>query len=457
MKQKNNVWIKFYNEGKFSESITFDEVEVKINEMRDYLKENNIHSGDVVIVKEPNSIKTVIIYLTLMKSEIVCVPISLLISDNKLGFIKKNSGAKAIFEKGNLKPLKNKDAKKLRGIATIIYTSGTTGSPKGVCLSCDNWIQNSKSLIKHHRFSKKTILLTPLPLFHVNAHGLAMMTSYLAGFKLILLDKMQDNLLKVVDKEKVTVSSLVPILFERLLEKNPKWKPQTYFKYFVTAAAPLKGNLLRRIKESWRAYVAQGYGLSESTNFSCTLPNNLSEKKYNQIMFPHPSIGIALPGVKIRLKEKNKQGIGELQISSKSNSVKYLAKQKRKNSWLNTGDLGYFKTFEGKKYYYITGRKKEFINRGGEKLSPVELEEELFNFGLRGEFAIISVPDEKYGEEVGLVATKKINKKILKNVPKYRRPKRIIVLKELPYTPSGKIQRKKLSNLVTNGQKNTSN
>ncbi len=447
MKLENRTWIRYYKEGRFSKSITFKKAEAEMLRTKTFLNNNGITKGDVVIVKTPNSINAVILYMTLLKNEIVYIPVSPMILKNKLDFIIRDSGAKAIIENDKIIHLDQKRRKVLQGISTIIYTSGTTGDPKGVCLSYRNWKNNSRALRKHHQFNDKTVLLTPLPLFHVNAHGLAMITSYICKSRLILLDKYDENILKIINKEHVTVASFVPVILDKLLEKNSKFHFNKKFKYFITAAAPLKGSLLRRIQENWKTYVVQGYGLSESTNFSCSLPNNLSITEYSKVMFPHPSIGIELPGVKIKFKN-SKNNEGELQVKSNSNSIKYLGKSLRKIPWINTGDIGYAKKINGKKYFYLTGRKKELINRGGEKLSPIELEEELINNGLKGEFAIISISDEKFGEDVGLVSTRRINNKILKNIPYYRRPKKIIMLKALPYTASGKIQRKNLSELI---------
>ncbi len=207
--------------------------------------------------------------------------------------------------------------------------------------------------------------------------------------------------------------------------------------------------LLRSISEKWKAKVIQGYGLTESTNFSCTMPIDLSDSVYNKVMFPYPSIGVTLDKAKITSSSNKAGALGELSISSPSNFLGYWAKEPiGAKKIVKTGDLGYFSIIAGKKFYYLKGRTKELINRGGEKHLPIEIEAKLRLAGLKNEFAVISIPDEKFGEEIGLVVIKKFNEKILEKLPNFIRPKKVFYVKKLFYTPTGKVQRIKLSNFV---------
>lgn len=453
---KDSIWIKYYEQGELKEELTFDEAEKQIVLKIDELRKIGIKAKDRIIIQLSNSPLAVITYFAIYRLKAIVVPVGTLESKDRLDYIISNCGARAIITSSGIEFLENKNKNiELASdvVSTIIYTSGTTGEPKGVCLSWDNWIANAKVLIKHHKLNSKTIFASPLLLTHCNAHGLAMISTYNAQCKWILFDKVTPNFLDIISEEKVNILSIVPAILYRIHSENQTWRPHKQLKYILTAAAPLSADLLSKVIKDWKIKVVQGYGLSESTNFSCTLPINLDKDSYERIMFPWPSIGIALDGVKINIGDKDKEGeSGELSISSRSNFNGYWGKDKIiQKELVATGDMGYFKIINGKRYYYLNGRIKEIINRGGEKISPVELEAELHEIGLSGEFAVISIPSEKYGEDVGLACCKQFDFSILQKLPKYRKPKKVFLLNDLFYTPTGKLQRKKIADLCNSG------
>jgi len=451
---KKAIWIKYYEQGLLKEELTFDAAETRINLRMKELNQAGIKQGDRVIVQLSNSPSAVITYLAIYRLKAIAVPVSILENREKIDFIVSDCGANSIINEDGIRSLGSERNKIETGnISTIIYTSGTTGVPKGVCLSWDNWKANAKSLIKHHKLNNKTVFASPLLLTHCNAHGLAMITTYLAGCIWILFDKTPANILDIITKEKVEILSVVPAILYSIYNSNKNWRPHKELKYILTAAAPLSPSLLSDVLKDWKVRIVQGYGLSESTNFSCTMPINLKERFYDKIMFPWSSVGIALSGVKIKINSGNKENkVGELSVCSKSNFNGYWGKDNISlKKWVATGDIGYYKIISNKKYYYLKGRIKEIINRGGEKISPVELEHELHRLGLSGEFAVISMPDKKYGEEVGLACCNQFDFSILKSIPKYRRPKRVFLLNNLFYTHTGKLQRKKISETCNSG------
>ncbi len=445
---KNSFWIKYYKDGVKSETLTFRDFEKRVNKMRDKLISLKIENKDRVLVQLGNSPDAIVAYFALYRIGAIVVPIGELEDQERTNYIIDDCDAKAMISNEEIFLFEERGKKKPTGeISTIIYTSGTTGVPKGVCLSWENWESNAKSIINHHKINRDTVFASPLPLNHCNAHGMAMIATYLVKCKLILFNKVTPNFLKIIAKENVNILSVVPPILYKLFDYQKNWNPPKSLSHIITAAAPLSEDLLEKINTGWKTKVVQGYGLSESTNFSCTLPVNLNKDSYNQIMFPHPSVGIALNGVKIEVGEKNKEReVGEIFISSPSNFNGYWKKGPiKRRKTVDTGDLGYYKKFKGQKYYYLIGRKKELINRGGEKISPVEIESELRRTGLSGKFAVIPIEDKKHGEEIGLVCCKKPDNSSLEKIPYYRRPKKIFYTKELPYTATGKLQRKKLT------------
>lgn len=444
---KNKVWIKYYVGGVLNETITFKEAQERINKKKKLFIGNNFNKGERVVVRMNNSIDTVINFLALSQSGIIAVPVSPFDSKVRIDYIIKDCKPTAIImEDGSINVI-NQDLIKFENkekINTIIYTSGTTGEPKGVCLSMENWINNANSLIKHHKLDNGTVLATPLPIFHCNAHGLGMYATYLSESTLILFDKTPDNFLDIINTEKVNVASIVPSILSKLLKLNENFKFHKNFNYFLTAAAPLSESLLRKTISNWNVRVIQGYGLTESTNFSCTLPIKLSENDYKNVMFPVPSIGVELNGVSISLKQPDKNGVGELVVNSKSNSLGYWDKNVQGRDVIETGDLGYIREINDKRFFYLKGRIKELINRSGEKIYPLELESEIRSLGLEQDFHIIPIDDNYFGEDVSIVLKDEFDFSILSEIPYFRRPKKVFKVSQFITTSTGKIQRSKM-------------
>lgn len=450
------IWIKFYKQGKLSETITFSKAEKEINLLSKKFISKGIKKGDRIMVKLRNSIGAVITYLALKKLKVIAVPVNPEDSKDRISFIVENCSPKAVITERNIEILNRDESpytlKHKDKIATIIYTSGTTGIPKGVCLSFKNWEENAKALIKHHGLGESIVIATPLPLFHCNAHGFGMYSTFISKSQLILFDKTPENFLEIVNIEKVNIVSVVPAILEKIFNLNEKWLPHPGFKYFLTAAAPLRADLLELITNKLDIKVVQGYGLSESTNFSCTLPVNLSHKDYKKVMFPYPSVGVALPGVKVEIDGNKERQIGQVFIKAKSNLLGYWGSDLKGVNVVETGDLGYFKKYNKVRFFYLKGRLKELINRGGEKIYPLELESELRSLGLAVPFQVFSIPDKIMGDEVGLATLKPFNVSILDEIPTYRRPKIVFLVDKFFFTPTGKVQRRLISDYCMNGK-----
>ena len=450
---KDKIWIKYYKKGIITQEVTFKEAELEIEKRRKELIDLGVKKGDRIIVKYENSPLLIFTYLALYKINAIIVPVHFKEEQERLDFIIKDSKALGtLSEDGFVKSgLKDFEVgfKVPQNISTIIYTSGTTGAPKGVCLTIENWKENAKSLIKHHRLNSKVVFASPLLLSHCNSHGLAMFSTYLSKTTYILFDNVPRNFLDILKEERVNVVSIVPAILHQLYKDNPGWSKFKELKYILTAAAPLSAELFNDVIDFWKVKIIQGFGLSESTNFSCTMPININHSLYKKVMRPYPSIGIAISGSKINIGKNVENVSDELEIYSQANFSGYWNKNVlKKQTVVKSGDIGYFKIFNGKKFYYLNGRIKEIINRGGEKIIPIEIEKKLRKLGLNSEIAIFGMPDEKYGEEVAIATVGKINKNIFPKLPKHMRPKKTFMMEKLFYTATGKVQRNKIKNFL---------
>ena len=450
---RKREWITAYHDGVLLDRLTFGEALERADALRAALYERGLQAGDRVIVALDNSPQAVIAYLAISRADMVSVPVSPRESDRVLAFVRGHSAARAIISDVGITKLDRSlfDHPAIPSDAlTIVYTSGTTGEPKGVVQGLFQWRANSEALIDHHHVDPDTVLASPLPLYHCNAHGLAMLTTWHARARYVLFNRATDDMLNRVNREDVHILSIVPAILFNLIKSRPDWRPHAGFRYVLTAAAALSPALLQSVLDTWHVRVIQGYGLSESVNFSCTLPIDLSDDLYHAVMFPYPSVGVALPGVAIRVGDNDEEGeIGELSIFSPANMIGYWRQPSHDKAWIESGDVGYYKIFDGVPFYYLTGRIKEQINRGGETISPIAVEDELRAAGVTAEIAVVGYPDDALGEEIGLISLEPIPDGILQSIRNSRRPKRVAIVQEIPRTSTGKVKRKQAAELLT--------
>jgi len=186
--------------------------------------------------------------------------------------------------------------------SNIFYfgTSGSTATSKMVAQSSTNAIINALGLKKHHQLNSTSKIMGCLPIYHVNGLHFTVLSNLVTGSQAFITHSFNPfEFPKFIEKYKPTIVSVVPSILEALLEV---WRTPVFpneFKYFVTAAAPLSSQTVNEVYTKWNKKVMQGYGLTETTNFSTTLPINISEESYKMYMLESkiPSIGCAIYGM----------------------------------------------------------------------------------------------------------------------------------------------------------------
>ncbi len=344
-----------------------------------------------------------------------------------------------------------------------IFTSGTTGEPKVVQQLEWAVMLNVDALIERHGLKPGVRLGTCLPVFHVNALEFSFFCTLFSGAEFFFL-KNFDLLLfsKLLDNHKLDIFSLVPSLLATILraERFFPLSSLSSLRYFVTAAAPLSSALIKECYEKMPCRVLQGFGLSEAVNFSAVTPFDLSKDEYEWAIFSkeRPSIGTSLRGTDIEVW--NEQGIpvsegqkGELVICGDTLMLGYRGENPLGTGdgrRFPTGDLGFFETYQGKRFYFLTGRKKEIIKRAGLTVSLAEIEDVLSEFSSpKIEAIALGFENDYVGEELAVAfrtddpnfSVEVLERFMEKKLPSHMRPRLYIEALQAVRSSSGKANR----------------
>ena len=336
-------------------------------------------------------------------------------------------------------------------LAAILYTSGTTGKSKGAMLSHRNLVSNSEVLRKFWKFTENDVLLHMLPIYHT--HGLFVACNLLAivGGSMIFLEKF-DAEKALLWMKRATSMMGVPTFYTRLLA-NEKLNNESakHMRLFISGSAPLLSETHIEFEKRTGKKILERYGMTE-TNMNISNPYDGSRKA--------GTVGIPLPGIEIRIvnEEGNEVKVGQIgTIELKGENIfkgYWGMEEKTKESFKDdgffiTGDLAK-KDENG--YFTIVGRDKDMIISGGLNVYPKEIEDVINELPNITESAVFGVQHDDFGEAVvaAVVTTddKNDGSQILdytKNkIAKYKQPKKIIFMSNLPRNSMGKVQKNKL-------------
>jgi long-chain acyl-CoA synthetase len=338
-------------------------------------------------------------------------------------------------------------------LAMLLYTSGTTGNPKGVMLSHENLIFVADACYQNSMSLGQVRGMQVLPLSHI--YGVLMMNlgARMGNSGRILKHFDAGKVLATIEELRVQRLSLVPTMLTLLINHPDREKYDVSSLEAVgSGGAPLSEATRLEFERLFGCRVLQGYGLSESSGaLTGYQPDDL---------YRIGSVGPALPGIEICIMDAANQilpagATGEICSRGKHVMQGYLNKpdatrEAVMGGWLHTGDIGYL---DADGYVYITDRKKELIIKGGENISPREIEESIYAHPAIAEAAVFGVPDAVYGEN--LVATvvlragqeltaEELITHLSQYVTKFKLPAQIVFREALPKGPSGKILKRAL-------------
>lgn len=464
-----------------------------------------IKPGDRVATFASNHVETVIAYFAAWTLGACVVPVNMSEDDDRKQFILENSNAKVLLALGEYMDSAVEFAENIPHIAhvvqltgdeaensptkwnsgrilnsqfstlnssaeaLIVYTSGTTGAPKGVVLTQNNLLCDARALAEWNAVEADQRMMCVLPIHHVNGIVVTLVTPMYAGASTVLNPRFSpSNFWERIAKERVRIASVVPTLLAFLLE-NPAGHEKHDVKclsHIICGAGPLTVELARQFEDTFNARVLHGYGLSETTCYSSMLPLALTADEHRHWMrdFGFPSIGVAIPGCEMAIHDPEGNALppstrGEIVICGPTVMEGYFNRPESNaeafaHGWFRSGDEGFFeKDEQGREFFFITGRIKELIIRGGVNLSPFEIDEVLN--GIEGVKCGLAVGFENrwYGEEVGAYVVLEegvtldadtIIAAAREHLPFHKSPKAVVFGTEIPVTSTGKYQRNKL-------------
>ena len=338
-------------------------------------------------------------------------------------------------------------------LAAILYTSGTTGRSKGAMLSHDNLLSNADALVRTWRFSGADTLLHALPIFHV--HGLFVATNVLlrVGGRMIFLPKFDvDSVLAQLPR--ATAMMGVPTFYTRLLSDARFTREVTsHMRLFISGSAPLLAETHRAFEARTGHRILERYGMSE-TAMSTSNPYD-GERRAGTVGFP-------LPGVEVRIVDAESgvdvpQGeIGILEVRGPNVFKGYwrmpekTADEFREDGFFVTGDMA---RIDADGYITIVGRAKDLVISGGYNVYPKEVEGEIDGVEGVAESAVIGVPHADFGEGVVAIVVREPGSEIEAEdimaalhdrLAKFKQPKAIFFMDELPRNTMGKVQKNAL-------------
>jgi len=453
------------------------------------LKERGIRPGDRVLAAMPNCPEMTAFFQAVWTVGAVAVPVAPQWSISEMAYALNNSGVSAVLtipplakkmsdaaEVGRVSPrllcfgttdargfeniapecadqsgvwLSSPENRAPGDVALLLYTSGTSAKPKGVIVTHQGIPSAMEAVHRVNPSLPRRPILHVLPLNHV--FGVLMLQlSNRWGFSSVLVSQFDPPaIFRAIPEHKIGYVLMVPTMLMYLLHhpERPKYDYSSLYR-IITGGATLPEPLRLSFQQAFRCRVDQGYGMSEAGFISC----------YGDHETYRPgSSGWPCPGFELRIVDEQDRplpplSVGEVCIQGPSVTPGYwndpdASNESFRNDWFYTGDVGYV---DADGYIYITDRKKDLIIKGGENISPREIEEAMYLHPSIAEAAVVGVPDADFGEEIcavvqlraGAAATEsEIREHIARYISKFKVPAYVVFLPVLPKTSTGKIHK----------------
>lgn len=340
-------------------------------------------------------------------------------------------------------------------LAAILYTSGTTGRSKGAMLTHENLASNSATLAEHWRFTPEDRLLHALPIFHTHGLFVACNVVLMAGGSMLFLPRFDlDEVLRMLPR--ATTMMGVPTFYTRLLSRPDFTRDAVaHMRLFISGSAPLSAETHKAFAERTGHAILERYGMTE-TNMNTSNPY-AGERIAGTVGFPLPDVELRVTDPDSTEGKPLPQGdVGVIEVRGPNVFKGYwrmpekTRAELREDGFFITGDLGFI---DERGYVHIVGRSKDLIISGGYNVYPKEVEILIDAMPEVVESAVIGVPHADFGEGVTAVVVphpearvdeQKVLKALENRLAKYKIPKRVFMVDELPRNAMGKVQKNQL-------------
>jgi long-chain acyl-CoA synthetase len=466
--------------------LSFAELDDRAARLATLLREKGLRQGDRVGVMLPNVLEFPIAYYGVLRAGGVVVPMNVLLKQREIAFYLEDSGARLLLAWHGFAEEAREGAAAAAGVelievepgsfarqlegreptpelapadegdsAVILYTSGTTGKPKGAELTHFNLSRNADiSSRTTSNIKQGDVVLGALPLFHSFGQTVSMNASLRVGATLTLLPKFDPgDALEIMQRERVTHFYGVPTMYGALLHHSGREDYDTSaLRICITGGASMPVEVLRGFEEAFGCEVLEGYGLSETSPVASSNHPGRPRKP--------GSIGTPLEEVEMKVVDEDDnevaQGeVGEVVIRGHNVMKGYWQRpeataEAMRGGWFHSGDMA---RVDEDGYFFIVDRKKDLIIRGGYNVYPREVEEILYEHPKIREAAVLGVPHDEWGEEIGAavvlhegeeLAPEDVSEYVKERIAAYKYPRVVWFLDELPKGPTGKILKREI-------------
>jgi long-chain acyl-CoA synthetase len=446
--------------------------------------------GDTVSIVMPNGLATLRLLLGAMHGGFVVNPVNLLSQPQQMQYVLKHSDCRLVcvapdwedrvrdllkgverevgvivvdpdgeVPRSEASPGTDTTAPSPDDVALLMYTSGTTGVPKGVMLTQAALVANARAICAEHALTAEDRVLGVLPLYHINAFVVTMLAPLASGGSVALTPRF--SAARFWDQAAETACTwinVVPTIISYLIEgTTPPRERTAHIRFCRSASAALAPEHHRAFEKKFGIDIIETMGLTETAAPSFSNPLDADARKIGSV---GRASGCDARIVDSGLVEVPDGTTGELIIRGPHVMCGYYKNDDAtrgaftSDGWLRTGDLGH-RDPDG--FFFVTGRIKELIIKGGENIAPREIDEALIAHPAVLEAAAVGVPDKHYGQEIiafvvrreGMACTQDdLREFCLGALGRYKTPKTIHFVGELPRGPSGKVQRLKLLDLL---------
>jgi len=471
--------------------ITYGELRESSRDLAGFLAGAGVAPGEVVSFMLPNGASAATLLLGTMVAGYVVSPLNLLAQDTHLEYTLAHSDTRFVFAApefvdrikrllrttGREVTVRATDSDELqldRGLAStpiavesrtpamLMYTSGTTGLPKGALLSHGNLVHAAEAVVGAHALTAADRVLSSLPLYHVNGQCIATVSPVYAGGSIVLPHRFSvSQWWPLVERFRPTWLNMVPTIISYLLN-GPDLTPAQVeacrsIRFGRSASSPLPPEQHRIFERRFGVSVIEAMGLTECASVAFANPLDPARRKYGTPGLP---LGLEARVVSPDGYPLERGASGEIQLRGANVMLGYYKEPEltaatlSAEGWLATGDLGYC---DGDGFYFITGRLKELIIKGGENIAPREIDEALLKHPAVLEAAAVGIPDAHYGQEILACVVLKTGMQIseealrahcLSELGAYKTPKVLRFVDDLPKGASGKVQRLKLLDMA---------